>query len=150
LIVTTRLPEGISKRKLKEKAKEYGMPYTQLIQLGIQLMVDWDKEFVEILKTYSEAMHMTIGAVIKGMVLRSFAEQAAHEYVWGTPQFLPDLVVRGNRPLTGPELFEFLKNYFIKEEEEQKSTLDRLEASLRESSTKKTKNKKAQSKINAK
>jgi len=123
--IGTRLPEGITKGKLQSKAWEYDfVAYTQLIQLGIQILVDWDTPFYKMLKDYADGLHTTIGAVIENMILRTFAEREAHKQVWGpSGQLLPEFSVMGNKPLTGLELFSFLKDWFVQKEERERVNL---------------------------
>ena len=124
-IVSTLLPEEISKERLQKKAAEYGLPYTVLMQRAIQIVVEWDPLFYELVKGYADALHITLGAAIEGMILRTFAEREARKEVWGSSggEILPEFSIMGNKPMTGKELFGFLKDWFIQKEEQERVNL---------------------------
>ena len=122
-------PEEVTKENIQEKAREYGTEYPELVRYGLKLMMDIEAPFFRMMCAWAEALNTSPGKVMQNLVLARLARDEAERAVWGTKggQLLLEFSIMGNKPMTGLELFDFLKRIYFEEEEKK-----RMEVLIRE------------------
>ena len=112
-----------SKWKLEaadKRAKDLGLDRSELIIRGMELVMNFDKEFLDYIKYYAEGLQIPEYLVIQNMVIVRMADEEAQKEVYGdldgiVEGFMSTIDKKGPRQITGKELKDILKDKYTRE-----------------------------------
>lgn len=116
---------------LEAKATAMGMSKSDLILKAVDMMVNFDDEFLKYIKHYSDGLNIPEYLIIQNMIIWRMGEEDAQREVWGSlrgalPEFLHVHDEKGPRTLTGKELFAVAKDSKVEELKRQKEQHDKM------------------------
>lgn len=107
---------------IEAKAKEMGMDKTEFILKAVDMMMNFDKNFIKRIQGYSEGLNVSEYMVIQNMIIKNMALDAAkvETDTWGgTDKLMTEFQAVNEKGtikmLTGEELFNNLKEQFVSE-----------------------------------
>lgn len=122
--------------ELEAKAESIGMSKNDFTFKAIDLMMNFDNEFLKYIKFYSKGLHLPEFLIIQNIIIGRMAEEDARKEVFGSisgllEEFISTNDENGPRTLTGEELYKQLKQLkiqeFKKELKEHESFLKNIE-----------------------
>ena len=116
---------------LEAKATAMGMSKSDLILKAVDMMVNFDDEFLKYIKHYSDGLNIPEYLIIQNMIIWRMGEEDAQREVWGSfrealPEFFHVHDDRGPRTLTGKELYNVAKDSKVEELKRQKEQHDKM------------------------
>ena len=120
-----------------KRAKELGLDRSGLIIRGMELVMNFDEEFLKYIKHYAEGLKVPEYLVIENKVLKDKADEEAYHEVYKEPRTLPEfkfITYTDGKPtvIRGLKLVEMLKKESIQKyqfhEDRRKQRLDLLES----------------------
>jgi hypothetical protein len=119
--LSLKLTNNITLADIDKRAGEIGMSRSQFVNMALEMILSFDNELWQRISNYSEGLHIPEWLVIQNMLIKRFAEEAAHIEVWGpSTKMLDEFVNFDGKTATGEELFNMLKQRAKKEEEREK------------------------------
>lgn len=102
------------------RAKELGLDRSELIIKAVDLMMNFDNDFLEYIKYYAEGLKIPEYLVIQNMVITRMADEEAQKEVHGkltgfVEGFMSTIDDKGPRQITGKELKNILKDLKVRE-----------------------------------
>ena len=103
---------------LEAKATAMGMSKSDLILKAVDMMVNFDDEFLKYIKHYSDGLNIPEYLIIQNLVIKQIAKSQAKKKVWGAEnrrleEFIMVEDSKGSRMLTDQELLRALKDMYI-------------------------------------
>lgn len=103
-----------------KRAKDLGLDRSELIIRGMELVMNFDKEFLDYIKYYAEGLQIPEYLVIQNMVIVRMADEEAQKEVYGdlggmVEGFMSTIDKKGPRQITGKELKDILKDKYTRE-----------------------------------
>lgn len=124
--IRARIPNksAYSLEDLDRKAEDLGMSRSQFVLRAVEMLLNFDKSFLDILDQYTR-LGLPEYLVIQNLIIKAEAEMTARDEVSGkTPRIYLEFAMtdRGNgaQYLTGKELFEQMKKIKIAELDREK------------------------------
>lgn len=116
---------------LEAKATAMGMSKSDLILKAVDMMVNFDDDFLKYIKHYSDGLKIPEYMVIQNMIILRMGEEAAQREVHGSlrkslDEFIHVIDDKGPRTLTGKELYTVVKNSKVEELKRQKEQHDKM------------------------
>lgn len=116
---------------LEAKATAMGMSKSDLILKAVDMMVNFDDEFLKYIKHYSDGLNIPEYLIIQNMIIWRMGEEAAQREVHGSlikslDEFIHVIDDKGPRTLTGKELYTVVKNSKVEELKRQKEQHDKI------------------------
>jgi len=123
-VISTRLPEGITRQALEEKAREHHITIRELIQEGIRLIMGFNIPFYRMVHDFALGLKVPEWMVLENLTISWFAHREAQREVWGyEDELIEEFVAMDDKNLTGKEILEYLRMAFIQEEERERLNL---------------------------
>jgi len=116
---------------LAAKAEKIGMTRNELIIKAIDMLYNFDDDFLKYIKHYSDGLKIPEYMVIQNMIILRMGEEAAQREVHGSlrkslDEFIHVIDDKGPRTLTGKELYTVVKNSKVEELKRQKEQHDKI------------------------
>jgi hypothetical protein len=114
-----RLPDGITKEDLGERAKEMNITTAALLDRAIEMFMNMSPFFLQYTGGIAANLKMPEGQVIEKFMINNQTRQIAYKEVWGSTSVerMPAFTVfNGGTQLTGLELFEYCKAMQVESE----------------------------------
>lgn len=104
---------------IDKKAKGLGMDRNQLVLKAVDMMMNFDDQFLTYIEKYSKGLKLPEWLVIQNLIMARIADKEALKEVFGpTGEVLKEFTQveddKGARTLTGQELKKLLKDEYIK------------------------------------
>ena len=104
---------------INKKAEEMGLDRNEFIIKAVDLLMNFDNEFLKYIEKYSKGLKIPRYLVIQNMIMKQIADKEAKKEVYGpTGEVLKEFTQveddKGARTLTGQELKKLLNDEYIK------------------------------------
>ena len=120
-LLSVRLPvNSFTLEDVDKKASELGLTRSELVIKAVDMMLNFDKVFIEKAQHYSKGLHIPEWLVIQNMAIKRMVELDTHRKVWNAGNLLPEFVFIDDKTVTGSELIKRLENQTFQEEEKKK------------------------------
>lgn len=120
-LLSVRLPvNSFTLEDVDKKASELGLTRSELVIKAVDMMLNFDKVFIEKAQHYSKGLHIPEWLVIQNMAIKRMVELDTHRKVWNAGNLLPEFVFIDDKAVTGSELIKRLENQTFQEEEKKK------------------------------
>ncbi len=107
---------------IDKKAADLGMNRSELILKAVDMLMNFDEVFFNRIQKRSNDFNIPEWVVMQNMIIKSMAKDAARAIVWGPEtRMLDEFMIRNDgveaRAITGEELFNTLRDKYIRDEE---------------------------------
>lgn len=120
-LLSVRLPvNSFTLKDVDKKTSELGLTRSELVIKAVDMMLNFDKVFIEKAQHYSKGLHIPEWLVIQNMAIKRMVELDTHRKVWNAGNLLPEFVFIDDKAVTGSELIKRLENQTFQEEEKKK------------------------------
>ena len=115
-------------KDIDRKSKELGIDRYELIRQAVDMMMNFDRDFLDYIKTYEDALKIPKYLIIQNIIISKIADSEARIEVYGPKtQNIEGFIFleneKGPKVLSGNELKEHLKSSKIEEYQKEKTNL---------------------------